>query len=56
MERRFLILIAGVIAAGSGTVLGAALLAPTVAGAALTAPLALVVALALLLAQRWRKG
>ena len=56
MERRIFILIAGVIAAASGTIAVTALMAPDVAGTPVAGIGLLAVALALLLAQRWRKG
>lgn len=55
MERRFIILIAGVIAAGAGTIVVAALVAPNIAGLPLAGPALLVLALVLLLAQRRRR-
>ena len=55
MERWFIILIAGVIAAGAGTIVIAALMAPNIAGLPLAGPALLVLALVLLLAQRRRR-
>ena len=55
MNTRIFILVAGVIAAASGTILIAALVAPQIGGAALVAPALLALALVLLLAQRWRR-
>ena len=55
MNQRFFILIAGVIAAASGTIGVAALMAPDVAGMPVAGIGLLAVALALLVAQRRRR-
>jgi len=56
MDRRFIILIAGVIAAGAGTVAIAAMVAPTAVGASLAGPVLLILALLSILAHRRRRG
>jgi hypothetical protein len=55
MDKRIFILVAGVIAATSGTILIAALVAPQIAGLPLVAPVLLASALVLLFAQRRRR-
>jgi hypothetical protein len=55
MDKRIFMLIAGVIAAASGTILIAALIAPQIGGLPWVGPVLLAVALVLLLAQRRRR-
>lgn len=56
MERRFFLLIAGVIAAGAGTVLIAALVTPMAAGLPVAGTVLALLALLLLLARYRRRG